>query len=96
MQAVGVSVGDPKSYLQTFIKRYDIRFPLVLADPLLPNPYYEELIATWELDPVYPTFVVLDGNGVIRYRATGTEGKDLYDALDLVEVLLQEAAAEGE
>lgn len=94
MQAVGISTGDPRPYLQQFIERNDITFPLVLADPLLPNPYYEELIATWELDPVYPTFVLLDGQGVIRYRATGVEGKDLYDALDLIEVLLQETAAE--
>jgi len=76
-----------------------IAFPILLADPGLPNPVYRELFSTWELDALYPTLVILDGEGIVRFRASGPEGTrenqiDLEAAFDLIGRLLDEAAAQ--
>ena len=91
-----IGLGTGVAYLYSLaVTLFPHFFSLHAHEKGLPNLYYEELIATWELDPVYPTFVLLDGQGVIRYRATGKEGKDLFDGLDLIESLLQETAAKS-
>lgn len=102
VQAVGISTGDSAAELRDFRTQEGVIFPFLMANPSLPNPYYLEVFETWELSVLYPTLVILDSEGIIRFRASGLQGTDedevdLRGVFDLIDTLLQEAkgAQEG-
>ncbi len=74
--------------------------PWLMMDTRLPNPYYREQYERWNLNEEHPTLVILDHEGVIRYRASGDGGVGPEDinyrfAFDLIGELLQEAQADA-
>lgn len=95
IQFFGVSTGDPEWYLTEFKKETGATFPWLLMDVRLPNPYYRELFDTYELAEEFPTLILLDKNGIIRFRdyGGGTADKDLEyrDGFDLIGELIEEA-----
>lgn len=74
VQAFGISFGDPEWYLVEFKKETGATFPWLMMDVRLPNPYYQELFDQWELIENHPTMVILDGDGIIRFRGAGQGG----------------------
>ena len=98
MEALAVSTGDPEWYLEAFKKELNVTMPWLSMDTRLPNPYYQEQFDLWGLVEEHPTLVVLDSNGVIRYRGAGYggTGEDQINyryAFDLIGELIEEASA---
>jgi len=91
VQAFGISTGDPDFYLREFKKQLGARFPWLLMDTRLPNPYYQEKFDEYRLAEEDPTLVVLDADGIVRFWEQGQEGLDYRGAFDLVGALLAEA-----
>jgi len=100
VEALAISTGDPEWYLAEFKKQLNVSMPWLMMDIRLPNPYYQEQYDLWGLIEEKPTLVVLDADGVIRYRATGDGGvgEDEINyrfAFDLVGELIEEAQAQS-
>lgn len=98
VEALAISTGDPDWYLREFKAQMNVTMPWLMMDTRLPNPYYQEQFDLWALKEEHPTLVVLDAQGVIRYRATGLGGVGEDDinyryAFDLIGTLVQEAKA---
>ena len=97
VQFYAISTGDPDWYMRAFKEQMGSKFPWLLLDINLPNPYYQEIFDLYGLHEDYPTLFLLDHNGVIRFRDFGgnTAGKELdyRGAFDLIGTLLQEAKA---
>jgi len=96
VQMYGISTGDPDWYLRELKKAWGCSYPWLLLNVNLPNPYYQEVFDAYRLDMEYPTLLLVDGQGVIRFRDYGgnTAGKDLdyRRAFDLIGELLGEQA----
>lgn len=96
VETLAISTGDPDWYLREFKKQLGVTMPWLMMDTRLPNPYYQEQFDLWGLKEEHPTLVVLDWQGVIRYRATGNGGVGPDDinyryAFDLIGTLIHEA-----
>jgi peroxiredoxin len=100
VEALAISTGDPEWYLSEFKNQLNVTMPWLMMDTRLPNPYYQEQYDLWGLNDNHPTLVVLDTNGVIRYRATGDGGVaenniNYRFAFDLVGELFEEAQTQA-
>lgn len=95
VQFFAISTGDPDWYLREFKKQMGTTFPWLLLDINLPNPYYEEIFDLYELHEDYPTLLLIDDEGIIRFRdyGGGPAGKDLdyRGAFNLIGELISEA-----
>lgn len=98
VQFFGISTGDPEWYLRALKKEWRCEFPWLMLDINVPNPYYQEIFDAYELVEEYPTLIILDTNGVIRFRdyGGGPADKDLdyRTAFDFIGELLGEVKAE--
>jgi len=97
VQFYAISTGDPDWYMRAFKEEMGSKFPWLLLDINLPNPYYQEIFDLYGLHEDYPTLFLIDNKGTIRFRDYGgnSAGKDLdyRGAFDMVGTLLQEAKA---
>jgi cytochrome c biogenesis protein CcmG/thiol:disulfide interchange protein DsbE len=86
LAVVGLAhASGPDDEVQRFADALDLGFPNVQVT--------DELRATW-LAAMFPTTVVVDRDGRVRYRATGRLNPGFWDRL--VEGLLREGAASSE
>jgi peroxiredoxin len=97
VEALAISTGDPDWYLSEFKNQLNVTMPWLMMDTRLPNPYYQDQYDLWGLNDNHPTLVVLDANGVIRYRGTGDGGVaenniNYRVAFNMIGELLEEAS----
>lgn len=92
VQAFAIGTGLPAWYLRDLKESLDITFPWLLCDFRLPDPYFSQLFATWELSEEASTLVIIDSEGIIRFRGQGYDEEiDYVAAFDLIGELLSEA-----
>ena len=63
VQFYAISTGDPDWYMRAFKEQMGSKFPWLLLDINLPNPYYQEIFDLYGLHEDYPTLFLLDGVG---------------------------------
>ncbi len=97
VQWLAISTGDPEWYLHAFKRELGVTFPWLSMD-IGVGRYFAEIYAQYNLDTTegHPTLLVLDANGIIRFRDTGYGGPteedlDYRSGFDLVGQLLEEA-----
>lgn len=95
IQFIGVSTGDPEYYLEAFKEETGSEFPWVMLNHLVPNRYNRDLFERYELAEDIQTLILIDKDGIIRYRDYGSQlvEKDLdyQTAFDMIGDLIEEA-----
>lgn len=96
IQFFGISMGDDQEYLKRFKQHCGVSFPWLALDIRRPNPYYQEVFDQWELGMQFATVVIIDDEGIIRFRDYGGDyiekSLDYRKAFDFIGELLRERA----